>query len=237
MTSRCVCGVVERHGARGRHHGARNSQVLPELHLHAGNTAARRKAKPGPAHPVPEEHGGRTHTHTQTDRHPVLCRVRHSPLPPLLGVQGVQDDRSLQGVQEEQENRSLKRARLELEEAACVSARQLEVHTHHTHHTHIHMHAHTGLNEDTHSILYVPCSVLQQEVERNRELLGRIRRLEERVDEAARSQSEQEGARRSLRSNLEAVNRRLADRDAQLSSAQQVGGGAGAVKCLSEKMY
>ncbi|XP_046898329.1 mitotic spindle assembly checkpoint protein MAD1 isoform X2 [Hypomesus transpacificus] len=104
----------------------------------------------------------------------------------LRSMEGVQDDRSLQGVQEEQENRSLKRARLELEEAACVSARQLE-----------------------------------QEVERNRELLGRIRRLEERVDEAARSQSEQEGARRSLRSNLEAVNRRLADRDAQLSSAQQ----------------
>ncbi|XP_062304530.1 mitotic spindle assembly checkpoint protein MAD1 isoform X2 [Osmerus eperlanus] len=104
----------------------------------------------------------------------------------LRSMEGVQENRSLQGVQEEQENRSLKRARLELEEAACVSARQLE-----------------------------------REVERNRELLGRIRRLEERVDEAARSQSEQEGVRRSLRSNLEAVNRKLAERDAQLSSAQQ----------------
>ncbi|XP_071783816.1 mitotic spindle assembly checkpoint protein MAD1 [Centroberyx gerrardi] len=61
----------------------------------------------------------------------------------------------------------------------------------------------------------------EHEVGRNQELLGRIKRLEEREAEAAKSQSEQVEAKRTLRKNLEGLNKKLEEQDTRLNTANQ----------------
>ncbi|XP_071379101.1 mitotic spindle assembly checkpoint protein MAD1 [Centroberyx affinis] len=61
----------------------------------------------------------------------------------------------------------------------------------------------------------------EHEVGRNQELLGRIKRLEEREAEAAKSQSEQVEANRTVRKNLEGLNKKLEERDTRLNTANQ----------------
>lgn len=62
----------------------------------------------------------------------------------------------------------------------------------------------------------------QHEVDRNQELLARIKKLEEREAEMERNLSEKVDANRAIRKNLEALNKKLEDRDERLSSANQV---------------
>lgn len=62
---------------------------------------------------------------------------------------------------------------------------------------------------------------LEHEVDRNQDLLGRIKKLEERETEAAKSLSEQVEVNRSLRKNLEGLNRKLEERDTRLNTANQ----------------
>lgn len=62
----------------------------------------------------------------------------------------------------------------------------------------------------------------QHEVDRNQELLGRLKKLEDREKDTARSLSEQMETNRSLRNNLDCLNRKLEERDSRLSSANQV---------------
>lgn len=65
-------------------------------------------------------------------------------------------------------------------------------------------------------------SVFKHEVDRNQELLGRIKKLEERETGAARNLSEQVEANHALRKNLEGVNKKLEERDVRLNTANQV---------------
>lgn len=65
-------------------------------------------------------------------------------------------------------------------------------------------------------------SMLQHEVDRNQELLGRIKKLEERETGAAKNLSEQVEANRALRKNLEGLNKKLEERDIRLNTANQV---------------
>ncbi|KAL7404732.1 hypothetical protein ABVT39_018634 [Epinephelus coioides] len=62
---------------------------------------------------------------------------------------------------------------------------------------------------------------LEHEVDRNQDLLGRIKKLEERETEAAKNLSEQVEANRALRKNLEGLNRKLEERDTRLHTANQ----------------
>lgn len=62
---------------------------------------------------------------------------------------------------------------------------------------------------------------LEHEVDRNQELLGRIKKLEERETEATKSLSEQVEANRALRKNLEGLNKILEERDDKLNTANQ----------------
>ncbi|KAM4603748.1 mitotic spindle assembly checkpoint protein MAD1 [Polymixia lowei] len=62
---------------------------------------------------------------------------------------------------------------------------------------------------------------LEHEVDRNQELLGQIRRLEDRGGEAAKSQSEQVEANKVLRKNLDGLNKKLEERDTRLNTANQ----------------
>lgn len=64
--------------------------------------------------------------------------------------------------------------------------------------------------------------MLQHEVDRNQELLGRIKKLEERDTGAAKNLSEQVEANRALRKNLEGLNKKLEERDIRLNTANQV---------------
>lgn len=64
--------------------------------------------------------------------------------------------------------------------------------------------------------------MLQHEVDRNQDLLGRIKKLEERETEAAKHLSEQVEANRALRKNLEGLNKKLEERDTRLNTANQV---------------
>uniref|UniRef100_A0A6Q2YXD5 Mitotic spindle assembly checkpoint protein MAD1 n=1 Tax=Esox lucius TaxID=8010 RepID=A0A6Q2YXD5_ESOLU len=95
-----------------------------------------------------------------------------------------------QQIHEDQEKRQMamshKRARIELEKVASLSARDLE-----------------------------------REVDRNQELLGRIRRLEEREVESSKSLSEQVEANRALRRTQETLNLRIMERDAKLNASYQ----------------
>uniref|UniRef100_A0A4W6DKL8 Mitotic spindle assembly checkpoint protein MAD1 n=1 Tax=Lates calcarifer TaxID=8187 RepID=A0A4W6DKL8_LATCA len=62
---------------------------------------------------------------------------------------------------------------------------------------------------------------LEHEIDRNQELLGRIKKLEERETEAAKNLSEQVEANRALRKNLEGLNKKLEERDSRLNTANQ----------------
>ncbi|XP_059189647.1 mitotic spindle assembly checkpoint protein MAD1 [Centropristis striata] len=62
---------------------------------------------------------------------------------------------------------------------------------------------------------------LEHEVDRNQDLLGRIKKLEERETEAAKNLSEQVEVNRAHRKNLEGLNRKLEERDTRLSTANQ----------------
>lgn len=64
--------------------------------------------------------------------------------------------------------------------------------------------------------------MLQHEVDRNQELLARIKKLEERESEMERNLTEKGDANRALRKNLEALNKKLEERDGRLSSTNQV---------------
>uniref|UniRef100_A0A4W5LPP6 Mitotic arrest deficient 1 like 1 n=1 Tax=Hucho hucho TaxID=62062 RepID=A0A4W5LPP6_9TELE len=94
-------------------------------------------------------------------------------------------------IQMDQEKRQMeishKRARIELEKNATLSARDFE-----------------------------------REVDRNQDLLGRIRRLEEREAESSQSLSEKAEANRALRRTLESLNRRVEERDGWLNTSNQV---------------
>ncbi|CAF98131.1 unnamed protein product, partial [Tetraodon nigroviridis] len=63
---------------------------------------------------------------------------------------------------------------------------------------------------------------LEHELDRNQELLARIKKLEERESEMERNLSEKVEANRAIRKNLEALNKKLEDRDERLSSVNQV---------------
>uniref|UniRef100_A0A8C5D3N2 Mitotic spindle assembly checkpoint protein MAD1 n=1 Tax=Gouania willdenowi TaxID=441366 RepID=A0A8C5D3N2_GOUWI len=62
---------------------------------------------------------------------------------------------------------------------------------------------------------------LEHQVDQNQELLGRIKRLENKETEAAKNLSEQEEANRNLRKNLEGLQKKLEERDAKLNAANQ----------------
>ncbi|CAJ1054017.1 mitotic spindle assembly checkpoint protein MAD1 [Xyrichtys novacula] len=61
----------------------------------------------------------------------------------------------------------------------------------------------------------------EHEVDRNQDLLGRIKKLEERETDAAKNLTEKEEANRSLRKNLDGLNKKLEERDARLNTANQ----------------
>lgn len=61
----------------------------------------------------------------------------------------------------------------------------------------------------------------EREVNRNQELLGRVKRLEEREAEAAKSQSEQVETNRALRKKLDGLNKKLEERESRLDAANQ----------------
>ncbi|XP_034400106.1 mitotic spindle assembly checkpoint protein MAD1 isoform X1 [Cyclopterus lumpus] len=62
---------------------------------------------------------------------------------------------------------------------------------------------------------------LEHEVDRRQDLLGRIKKLEERETEEAKNLSEQVEGNRSLRKNLDGLNRNLEERDTRLNTANQ----------------
>uniref|UniRef100_A0A3Q3WR08 Mitotic spindle assembly checkpoint protein MAD1 n=1 Tax=Mola mola TaxID=94237 RepID=A0A3Q3WR08_MOLML len=62
---------------------------------------------------------------------------------------------------------------------------------------------------------------LEHEVDRNQELLGRIKKLEERETGTAKNLSEQLEANHTLRKKLEGLNKKLEERDISLTSANQ----------------
>lgn len=59
-------------------------------------------------------------------------------------------------------------------------------------------------------------------MDRNQELLGRIKKLEDRETEATKSLSEQVEANHCLRRNMEGLNKKLDERNTQLNTANQV---------------
>ncbi|TMS22837.1 Mitotic spindle assembly checkpoint protein MAD1, partial [Larimichthys crocea] len=62
---------------------------------------------------------------------------------------------------------------------------------------------------------------LEHEVDRNQDLLGRIKKLEERETGAAKNLSEQVEANRALRKNLDSLNKKLEEREIRLNTANQ----------------
>lgn len=62
---------------------------------------------------------------------------------------------------------------------------------------------------------------LEHEIDRNQDLLGRIKKLEEREAEGAKNLSEQVEANRALRKNFESLNKKLEERDIRLNTANQ----------------
>jgi len=62
---------------------------------------------------------------------------------------------------------------------------------------------------------------LERALTRNEDLLGRIRRCEEREAEAAKNHAEQVEANRALRANLESLGKRLEEREAMLNTANE----------------
>lgn len=64
--------------------------------------------------------------------------------------------------------------------------------------------------------------MLQREVDRNQELLGQIKKLEERAEEVNKKLTEQKEANDALQKNLEGLNKTLEERDDKLGTANQV---------------
>lgn len=64
--------------------------------------------------------------------------------------------------------------------------------------------------------------MLQHEVDRNQELLGQIKKLGERAEEANKKLTEQKEANDALQMNLEGLNKTLEERDDKLGAANQV---------------
>ncbi|KAM4750093.1 mitotic spindle assembly checkpoint protein MAD1 isoform 1-T2 [Anableps anableps] len=62
---------------------------------------------------------------------------------------------------------------------------------------------------------------LEHEVDRNQELLGRIKKLEEREKEASKKFSDQVEANGALRKTMEGLNKKLEERDTKLTTANQ----------------
>ncbi|XP_033943463.1 mitotic spindle assembly checkpoint protein MAD1 [Pseudochaenichthys georgianus] len=62
---------------------------------------------------------------------------------------------------------------------------------------------------------------LEHEVDRNQDLLGRLKKFQERETEAAKNLAEQVEANRALRKNMEGLNRKLEERDTRLNTANQ----------------
>uniref|UniRef100_A0A669BSB9 Mitotic spindle assembly checkpoint protein MAD1 n=1 Tax=Oreochromis niloticus TaxID=8128 RepID=A0A669BSB9_ORENI len=62
---------------------------------------------------------------------------------------------------------------------------------------------------------------LEHEVDRNQELLGQIKKLEERAEEANKKLTEQKEANDALQMNLEGLNKTLEERDDKLGAANQ----------------
>ncbi|KAM7394576.1 hypothetical protein PAMP_021367 [Pampus punctatissimus] len=71
---------------------------------------------------------------------------------------------------------------------------------------------------------------LENEVDRNQELLGRMKKLEDRETEAAKNLSEQAEANRALRKNLEGLHKKLEERDTRLNTANQ------SISCLKDEI-
>ncbi|XP_044203477.1 mitotic spindle assembly checkpoint protein MAD1 [Thunnus albacares] len=71
---------------------------------------------------------------------------------------------------------------------------------------------------------------LEHEVDRNQELLGRIKKLEDRDTEAAKNLSEQVEANRALRKNLDGLQKKLEERDTRLNTANQT------ISCLKDEI-
>uniref|UniRef100_A0A8C5FNY2 Mitotic arrest deficient 1 like 1 n=1 Tax=Gadus morhua TaxID=8049 RepID=A0A8C5FNY2_GADMO len=63
---------------------------------------------------------------------------------------------------------------------------------------------------------------LEREVDRNQDLLGRIKRLEEKVGDAAKNLSEQSGNNKVLRKNFDDLNKKVLERDVRLNTANQM---------------
>ena len=62
----------------------------------------------------------------------------------------------------------------------------------------------------------------KREVDRNQDLLGRIKRLEEKEGDAAKNLSEQSGNNKVLRKNFDDLNKKVLERDVRLNTANQV---------------
>lgn len=63
---------------------------------------------------------------------------------------------------------------------------------------------------------------LQREVDRNRELLMKIKRLEEREEKANQALNEQMENNKTLKRNLEELQTRANEKDSKLAEADQV---------------
>lgn len=63
---------------------------------------------------------------------------------------------------------------------------------------------------------------LQREVDRNRELLLKIKRLEEREEKANQALNEQMENNKSLKRNIEELQKRANEKDRKLGEAEQV---------------
>uniref|UniRef100_A0A671TUL6 Mitotic spindle assembly checkpoint protein MAD1 n=1 Tax=Sparus aurata TaxID=8175 RepID=A0A671TUL6_SPAAU len=63
---------------------------------------------------------------------------------------------------------------------------------------------------------------LEHEFGRNQDLIGQIKKLEERETGAAKNLTEQTEANRALRKNLESLNKKLEERDMRLNTSNQV---------------
>ncbi|KAL1005172.1 hypothetical protein UPYG_G00055500, partial [Umbra pygmaea] len=106
----------------------------------------------------------------------------------LEAAEKVQSKTQLIRLDQEKQQMAMshKRARIELEKVATLSARDLE-----------------------------------REVDRNQDLLGKIRRLEEREAESSKSLTEQTEENGVLRRTLDSLNRKIEERDTRLSTSQQ----------------
>ncbi len=66
------------------------------------------------------------------------------------------------------------------------------------------------------------CLHLQREIDRNRELLLKIRRLEEREEKANQALNEQMENNKALKHNFEELHKKANEKDSKLAEADQV---------------